>query len=259
MSRRWVGRARWAGPALWAGGLAVTGASLPLPCGGQNWQRTNYRGVPVSLTSGPALALALGLASGLPQPAAAVAAFAGSGCGALDDRVGSASDRGLRGHLQALRTGRVTTGVVKVFGLGAAGLASAVLLPGRRTPVQALLAGAVVAGSANLINLLDLRPGRALKAGLAGALVLRQPAAAGVAAALLPADLRERQMLGDTGANALGAVLGLAFVQHSGPRGTTLALLGLTWLTAASEVVSFSAVIEAVPALRALDRLGRQG
>lgn len=233
-------------------------ADVPPPGGAPRWQRTNHRGGAVSLTSGPALALALGLGSGLPQPAGAVASLAAGGLGTFDDLAGGAGDKGLRGHLGALAEGRVTTGAVKVVGLAAAGLLSAALLPGRRGPADALVGGAVVAGSANLLNLLDLRPGRALKAGLLAAAALGQPGAAGAAAALLPADLGERQMLGDGGANALGAVLGLALVERAGRRGSLLALLGLVGLTGASEVVSFSRVIDAVPPLRAVDRVGRR-
>jgi hypothetical protein len=232
------------GRALLAGGLALA--------------RTNHRGRTLSLTSGPALALAVGVASGLPQPAAAVAGLVSGGLGAYDDLAGGSGDKGFRGHLAALREGRLTTGAVKVLGIGAAGLAGAALLPGRRHPVDVLLAGGVVAGSANLLNLLDLRPGRALKAGLGAALALHQPGLAGAAVALLPADLGERQMLGDAGANALGATLGLALVQRTGRRGTALALIGLAGLTAASEVVSFSKVIDAVPPLRAVDQVGRR-
>jgi UDP-GlcNAc:undecaprenyl-phosphate/decaprenyl-phosphate GlcNAc-1-phosphate transferase len=131
-----------------------------------------------------------------------------------------------------------------------------------------LLSGAVIAGSANLVNLLDLRPGRAFKMVLltAAPLVAAPPgtaavlsgAAAGAAAALLPVDLSEQAMLGDTGANAAGALLGLAAVQRLGTAGqlTLLGVLGA--LTLASEKVSFTAVIESTPGLRAVDALGRR-
>jgi hypothetical protein len=127
------------------------------------------------------------------------------------------------------------------------------------------LAAGVIAGTANLLNLLDLRPGRALKAGL----LLGVPLAAGrggglaagpvgAAAALLPDDLDERIMLGDSGANALGALLGLALAARTGRMGRAVALTGLAALNLAAERVSFSAVIDATPALRVVDRLGRR-
>jgi len=131
--------------------------------------------------------------------------------------------------------------------------------------IDTLLSGAVIAASANLVNLFDLRPGRALKVVLlaapaagttpAGRLVA---AACGTAAALLPPDLAEQSMLGDTGANAAGALLGTAAVAGLGRRGRLLTLLGLSALTLASERVSFTAVIARTPVLREFDELGRR-
>ena len=249
-------------PALAAAGVALAVVRVPPPGGTQRWQRTNHRGAAVSLASGPALALAATCTSRLPLPAAAVAGLSAALVGRYDDVAGAREHervvKGFRGHLRALRGGRVTAGTVKVVGIGTAGLVAAALLPDRRPPVEVLVGGGIVAGTANLLNLLDLRPGRALKVGLAGALALGQPGVAGAAAALLPGDLGERTMLGDAGANALGALLGLALADRLGSTGRRRALGVLATLTAASEVVSYSRVIDAVPPLRALDRLGRR-
>ena len=134
-----------------------------------------------------------------------------------------------------------------------------------------MLAGGVIAGTANLLNLLDLRPGRALKAGLV--LVAAQEAldgrtahagsralgggVLGVAAAALPDDLRGETMLGDAGANALGAAIGLrSALTASRPR-LVCELAALAALTLASERISFTRVIEQTPGLRELDALGR--
>jgi UDP-N-acetylmuramyl pentapeptide phosphotransferase/UDP-N-acetylglucosamine-1-phosphate transferase len=226
------------------------------PGGARRWTRTNHRGRPVSLLAGPAVVLAAVGTADLPLAAVAVAGAGAATVGAYDDAAGGRdpSAKGVRGHLAALRRGRVTSGSVKVLGIGAAGLAGAASLGG--SPRERLLGGAVVAGAANLLNLLDLRPGRALKAAAVAALLLGQPGPAAAALALLPADLGERAMLGDAGANGLGAVLGLALVaRHPERRGA--ALLVLTAATAASEVVSFSRVIDAVAPLRWADRAGR--
>lgn len=122
----------------------------------------------------------------------------------------------------------------------------------------------LVAGSANLVNLLDLRPGRALKVTTAAGLALLAPgrsrsmASALVgAAAVLPEDLAGESMLGDCGANALGGLLGLALVRGLGPRGRLVAAATVTGLTLASERVSFTRVIESTPGLRELDAWGR--
>lgn len=244
-----------AGAATARGALALL--QVRPPGGLERWTRTNHRGRPLTLLSGPALALALAGSADLPRAAAAVAALGAGAVGAYDDAAGARhpNAKGLRGHAAALRAGQLTGGVVKVGGIGLLGVAAGSLLE-RRPLGPALVRGAVVAGSANLVNLLDLRPGRALKAGGAAAVALRQPGPAAAAAALLPADLHERAMLGDAGANALGAVLGLALLQrHPDRAGRALAVL--VALTAASEVVSYSRVIDTVPPLRWADRAGR--
>ena len=239
--------------------------------------RTNYRGRTVSLAGGPALAAGatLGAALGAPGPAVAAAAItAGATAGAVglyDDLVGGRPEqqaKGFAGHLGALREGRITSGLVKVAGVGAAGLAASALLArsGERRggPIDMLLGAGVIAGTANLVNLLDLRPGRAIKAGA----VIGAPLALGrgggvaagtlgAAAALAPDDLGEQIMLGDAGANALGALLGVALAARTGPAGRAVALAVLTALTAASEKVSFTQVIQRTPGLRQLDEMGR--
>ena len=254
------------------------------PGGARRWERRNHRGHVVTLLEGPVAALAVAagsVAAAAPFRSAGLVAALGAGAfGALDDLTERAGDRdagarGLRGHFAALRRGRVTTGTWKVLGIGATGLAAAVAVERPRTPGQlldTLAGGALVAGSANLLNLLDLRPGRAAKVaavvaaslavgapGSRGAVAARPVAAAvlGACSAVLPDDLAGRSMLGDTGANALGAVLGVAALARWRRPGRLGALAVVVGLTLASERVSFSRVIEAQPLLRELDRLGR--
>jgi UDP-N-acetylmuramyl pentapeptide phosphotransferase/UDP-N-acetylglucosamine-1-phosphate transferase len=221
--------------------------------------------------AGPRTGITGALAGGVLTGAAALAAGLGAGAvGLYDDLVGGRPGqraKGFRGHLAALARGRVTSGLVKVAGVGLVGLGAAALLPAhpRRRAADVLLGAGVIAGTANLVNLLDLRPGRALKAGLliAGP-VLPGPGGslvagpAGAAAALLPDDLGERIMLGDTGANALGALLGVALAARTGTAGRAALLAGVAGLTAASERVSFTEVIARTPGLRELDALGRR-
>ena len=229
------------------------------PGDGPRWLRTNHRGQPVSLSSGPALAAAAGLAA-IGQPAGLLAGLGAGAVGAYDDMAdaSAAAAKGLRGHAGAFAAGQLTSGAVKVIALAGLGLVSAALSPRRSRQLERLLGGAVVAGSANLLNLFDLRPGRALKVGLGGALVLREPGIAGACLALLPGDLGERTMLGDAGANALGATLGTAFLRREPSRTATVSVLaGLAGLTALSEVCSFSALIDRVPVLHWADELGR--
>lgn len=226
------------------------------------WTRTNFAGTPVSLHAGPALALA---AAGA-EPSRRLAALGAAALGAYDDLAGARpeqrADKGVRGHAAALAQGRVSAGAVKVVGLSVLGLLAARARPvgdgTRATWPDAVLGGAVVAGTANAVNLLDLRPGRALKVTLLGALLTRDARLVGAAAAALPDDLAARTMLGDTGANAAGALLGLSLLSRLPHRsGRVAALAALVVVTAASEKVSFSAVIARTPWLDALDRWGR--
>lgn len=258
------------------------------PGGPRRWERTNHRGEPVSLLGGPSVAAGVlagglvGAGSGRDAAALTVATVSGTGFGLVDDLTEDRSGevaKGLRGHLGALARGELTTGGLKVLGIGAGALVAAALSrphgprpAGRGARAGLRLAeigmdGALIAASANLVNLLDLRPGRALKAtGIAAApsAVLGGPGSGTSAAVLgaviaeLPDDLAERDMLGDSGANGLGAALGTVAVQRL-PRGARLALLaGVVGLTVASEKVSFTRVIARTPVLREIDGWGRR-
>jgi UDP-N-acetylmuramyl pentapeptide phosphotransferase/UDP-N-acetylglucosamine-1-phosphate transferase len=224
--------------------------------------RPNYRAAPVSLVGGPVCVLVLLGGALAARSWAAVVAVALSGAvGIYDDIHGTPAARGLRGHLGALRRGEVTSGLVKLLVVGVAGVVAALLLPG--SLVRTALAAVVVAGLANLLNLLDLRPGRALKVAVVAAMVV--PGAllgvlgvvAGTAVGLLHWDLRERVMLGDGGANALGAALGVGLAASLPTAWLGAVAAVVVALTLASERVSFSAVIERTPLLRGFDRLGR--
>jgi hypothetical protein len=231
------------------------------------WVRTNHAGEPVTLLEGPAYVTGAALGAAWGGPAGVVATVGSGAFGALDDLAGTGSSKGLRGHLGAAARGEVTTGAVKVLGLGATGLLAATLADrgrARSSVLDTLVGGAVVAGAANLANLLDLRPGRALKATLLASLPLlggpgaaNAAAAAGAALGALPPDLAGRAMLGDTGANAAGALVGTAVVGRAGRGGRLATLAVLTALTLLSEKVSFTRVIESTPGLRALDAWGR--
>ena len=253
-----------------AAALSARGAGAP-------WRRMNYAKRPVTLLGGPALAASATVTAALGAPAgtraAAVVVGAVSGLvGGYDDLAGArpeqARDKGLAGHLAALKAGRVSAGAVKVAGIGAAAAVAALLTRrdrGAGALADAVLTTGLVAGTANLINLLDLRPGRAAKAGaLVAAATLGGPAGGlvagplGATLAVLPEDLGERIMLGDCGANALGALLGLRLASLPGRAPRAGLLAGVVALTLASEKVSFTKVIEATPGLRDLDRLGRR-
>ena len=98
----------------------------------------------------------------------------------------------------------------------------------------------LVALSANALNQLDTKPGRALKAYLVAATAVGAPRR--VAVCLLPYDLREMGMLGDAGANALGALLGLNSVSRLTARGRWIAIGALAGLTLLGERRSLGAI-----------------
>lgn len=261
--------------ALTAGvAAAVTAAVLHAERTGRlpdaaRWRQTNHAGAGVTLAEGLALAAGTTLPLLLADPPAACALAGAALAGAADDLGDdAAAAKGLRGHLGALRRGEVTTGTVKIVALLGSGLVGCVWSDrraGSGTGWPTLAGAGLVAGSANLTNLLDLRPGRALKVGLAVGLPLAlrgRPAAAAVCgsgAVALPPDLRGETMLGDTGANPLGAAVGLAATQALGPRGRLVGLGVVAGLTLLSERVSFTQVIGSTPVLRELDRWGRPG
>lgn len=226
--------------------------------------------------------------------------------GFVDDMYGAGSAKGFRGHLRAMREGRITTGGLKLLGIGLLAVLAATEVLAFREPLatdssaaSVLLALAgwacaalVIALSANLVNLMDLRPGRAIKAygalsviavtifvvnalpGLPTSGFLSASAALGLVDAKMPAlvlailllgpvaavwryDLGERAMLGDAGANAMGALVGF-FLAVTSPL-WLLAVIAfvLLALNLVSEKVSFSKVIDRIGFLRWIDGLGR--
>ena len=160
----------------------------------------------------------------------------------LADDLWSGPERGFRAHLRARRT----TGVLKLAGIPLVGLLRT------RSISVALLVGL----SANVLNQLDTRPGRALKAYALAATAVEAPL--GLAVLLLPYDLREMGMLGDAGSNGLGALLGLSSVNRFTGRGRWVAISALAGLTLLGESRSLGELIERTPGLRELDAFGRR-
>jgi hypothetical protein len=222
-----------------AGGFAHRGRQLldaVLACGPT---AANHRGLRVPLVGG-FVALA-----GRRAPARVRLGVTAAVALGLADDLWSGPERGFRAHLSR----GSSTGVVKAVGIPAAAFV-----------VTRSLRGAVlVALSANALNQLDTRPGRALKAFLAGAMVVGGPARSYVPLAVLlaPYDLREMTMLGDAGANGLGALLGYGSVGKLTARGQILSIAALAALTVVGEARSLGALIERTPGLSQVDRLGR--
>lgn len=189
--------------------------------------------------------------------------------GIVDDLVGDHGDKGFGGHLRALSSGRLTTGGLKLLGGGLMSLGVGAYVAD--DVGELLVAASVIALGANTANLFDRAPGRVTKVALVAfaVLVVVTPGAerfglvgvaalVGAVAGLFVFDLSEQLMLGDAGANPLGAVLGLGVVLTTGTV-TQLVVLGvLVAVNVAGDRVSFSAVIDRTGPLRTLDQLGRR-
>ena len=249
-------------------------------------RRSNYRGASVLTGVGVLIPVTLALLAGFIRlmqviternsswdqlVGPSVAAALGFGLlGLLDDVTGVGQSGGFRAHARRLLHGGISSAMLKVVGGAAVALVvSAAIRRGDEGVLGALRDAAIVALAANLANLLDRRPGRATKVATAafvvaavtsGASSLVGPALGiGAGIGLLPAEFRERVMLGDAGANPLGALCGMAaLVAVPGATGRWVLVGSLVALNVASEFVSFSRVIDAVAPLRWLDQLGRR-
>ncbi|MGB2710374.1 MAG: hypothetical protein WBC33_02575 [Conexibacter sp.] len=245
----------------------------------EGFVRENYRGTTLPFPGGVAIVaagvLALGAVAAIEQLAdewfvanhtslVVTYGFGVALLGLIDDLLGGAS-RGWRGHGAELRAGRVSTGALKAIGSLALAL---YVLDGYGGNADYLLAVALLVLATNLFNLLDLRPGRSVKAFalLGGGLLLGTWDVAplwALGAFAAPAivvglyDLRERSMLGDTGANLIGGLAGLWLVLALGTTGQAIALAVVLALTVYGEFHSLSALIERTPLLRQIDSIGR--
>jgi len=245
--------------------------------------RENYRGLVLPAAAGMLIVLAALLALGplaaldeltdadtlAPEAGEALVFVLGVAVlGLIDDLLGAGSlaPRGLRGHARAAVRGDLSTGVLKAA--GTLGLALFVLSGQGRSASEYLVGVGVLVLATNLFNLLDLRPGRAGKVFVAFGVILTLGSLdtyalealglfIGPALVLLPYDLRERAMLGDTGSNVLGAVAGFWLIVALGPTGEAVALGVLALLTLYGEFRSFSALVDQNRFLRWLDSLGR--
>jgi hypothetical protein len=186
----------------------------------------------------------------------------------LVDDLTPVGPRGVRNHLRQLAAGHMTSGVLKLL----VNVGAAVVVIALQRPSSALtgIAGVVLAaGAANVWNGLDVRPGRAIKAfvlvGVPVAVTLpwsaaAWPALAGLLLGSPPAlawDLRERAMLGDSGANLIGFVLGVGLYEALSPIWVMVAAGAILALNIMADSVGFSNIIERAAALRWLDGLGR--
>jgi UDP-N-acetylmuramyl pentapeptide phosphotransferase/UDP-N-acetylglucosamine-1-phosphate transferase len=243
-------------------------------------ERENYRGrrlpVPIGVAIVPAALIALipiallarlSAADVFPRDLSLVIAFIpGVALLGFVDDVLAGSSRGFRGHASAAIKGSFSSGLLKALGTLGLALLVASSLPGSDS--EFLLAAAVLVLATNAFNLLDLRPGRAVKTFLLLALCLTvatqitEPLKAlglfiGPMLVCAWYDLREKAMLGDAGSNVIGAMAGVLIVLTLDTGEQVVALVVLVIINLYGEFRSISTVIEKVPGLRHLDSLGR--
>ncbi|GIV17178.1 MAG: glycosyl transferase [Armatimonadota bacterium] len=255
------------------GGIAF----FPKLCRRWSWLKPNYRGAMIPCSYGAIwwafcsvlYAELAWMADEEVRPlclAFLVSAFGFGLLGLVDDLWGGAEVKGLRGHLRALRGGRVTTGLLKAVGGLAVGLFTASLL---QTGWVILTGGLIVALMANMMNLLDMRPGRAVSVFLALSVVTvvyllrtEQALTAAMLGFLMAAAvlLRRRDaageaMMGDVGSNLLGGVLGVSLVAGVPLWTQAVVLALLIALHIIAERVSLSQWIENTPWAQKLDRM----
>ncbi|MDP9189668.1 MAG: hypothetical protein M3O25_10510 [Actinomycetota bacterium] len=190
--------------------------------------------------------------------------------GLFDDALGrgDAGDtaRGWRGHARSVLAGELSTGAVKA--IGALALAAYATSGLGRESLDYVVDLALLLLATNFANLLDLRPGRAEKAlalvaaGLCLGYWTVEPIELlglflGPVAVGAWFTLRERAMLGDTGSNVVGALIGIWLVTTLSDPGRLIALAVLVGLTVYGEFRSLSAAIERLPLIKQLDSFGR--
>jgi len=185
--------------------------------------------------------------------------------GFIDDFLGENQTKGFRGHINMLLSGRLTTGVLKIFiGIAIGFIASVVHYSdiwdiGFHTILFAL--------TMNIINLLDLRPGRAIKGFLItvtlimiftglNELWLLLPVITAMII-YIPGEMKEKYMMGDTGSNLLGGILGLYVIRISQINVKLIVFFALVLLHVFGEFYSISKIIDAIPILRSIDDIGR--
>ncbi|QZY56820.1 glycosyl transferase [Crassaminicella profunda] len=185
--------------------------------------------------------------------------------GLLDDLLGNRNVTGLKGHLKMLLKFELTTGGFKaVFG-GLLALTISIIVS--KNILDIFINTLIIALFTNFINLLDLRPGRALKGFLfTGVILVLSPiyetfrflllGVIGCALAYIPYDLKAKSMMGDVGSNILGISLGI--VCSSLNFSIRMSVLGfLILLHLYTEKYSLTETIQKVKILKYLDEIGR--
>ena len=261
-------------------GIAITLLSIPMiskMLENSGMIRENYRGdmIPVGLglVFIPTLvinSIILIYSNSVPEKVIMIymllfASIAMSFVGIIDDSLGNRGVTGLIGHFKALFKGSLTTGAFKALLGGFVGLTLAVTLS--KSIPNIIVATLVVALSTNMMNLFDLRPGRAIKAYVMLAIIIFLASAKfnrEVMMLIVPAvlayfyfDLRALTMMGDAGSNVLGVSIGVFIVSSFDLPVQLVSLVLLVAIHVLTEKFSLTKIIENNKFLNYVDKLGR--
>ena len=185
--------------------------------------------------------------------------------GALDDLIGNRNVSGLKGHFKSLFKGELTTGGFKALFGGFVGLVVSVCIS--NDIVDIIVNTLIIALSTNLMNLFDLRQGRAIKAYLVIMIPIYITLTGYIKALpllILPnvlayfnTDLKARGMMGDTGSNVLGISIGVLMAFGYGIKVRVAWLVFLVLMHLITEKFSLTKIIEKNKVLKFIDDLGR--
>ena len=185
--------------------------------------------------------------------------------GIIDDSIGNRDVTGLKGHFTSLFHGKLTTGGFKALLGGFVGLVISVSVT---KSIPAIIVGTlVIALSTNLMNLLDLRPGRAIKVYFVISIVLFFTGSVfdkEIMSLILPSviayfyyDLKAKAMMGDAGSNVLGISIGIFIVTSYSLNVQIFWLILLIVIHVVAEKFSITKLIEKNYILNFIDKLGR--
>ncbi|MEN6582363.1 MAG: hypothetical protein ABFD54_07920 [Armatimonadota bacterium] len=186
--------------------------------------------------------------------------------GIMDDVWGTREVGGFKGHFKKLILERkLTTGAVKALGGGVVGIIGGWWLSGG-DPARWITAALLIPLASNILNLFDLRPGRAVAVFFLGIGVTWLQVGGSMSAPLLVGtisavtlifsivDSRGKAMMGDSGSNMLGAALGITMALNTNVVSQVIAIVVILAIHLYSEKHSVSALIDRNPVLRFIDR-----
>ncbi|MDR7856159.1 phospho-N-acetylmuramoyl-pentapeptide-transferase [Tissierella sp.] len=186
--------------------------------------------------------------------------------GILDDLIGEKRVKGLRGHIKALFSGVLTTGGIKaILGLFISIIVSNYISV---TFKDFIINSLIIGLFTNLINMFDLRPGRATKVFAIFALLfilsgfIREKSYIiyslfGILIPYIRLDLKAMAMMGDVGSNVLGFTLGILAAISFTFEFRIIILILLIVFHVLAERISFSNIIDNNKVLKYFDSLGR--